>query len=525
MVVEDLGPGRRREYVSSEKRSLVESAELLEVAGRIEEAATVLKKVIEIDPEQSYRIYEKFLTLRLGQNLLKEGIIECSGLISRVPERRFGYALLAKALQNLGYQDQSAAFFQQGIGANEEALNRVYSRLCADADKGTVKESIDRILFVVSHLPDDPNSSHLQEMLDCAVVLTRHFGDLRIGILLTNEGSGVDSYPIQVNRLVVENAHEVILRERLETIGFDIGDHMERIRFIYGDPNSRDYLGELTDAIQDFKPDAVMCFGGILAARILAKPLYAAYPALHVPFNHTNNPCEDFDIYLSTGTPGRTTGRRHPTRWREYTLPLLPAAKRKTFADHQIEPPQGSEVLITVTANMNKRFVDNEFILNVVRFMERHPRTIWVLVGVDNREEFASRDPGLAALIRAGRVRFIRYERDLGSLYEQCDIFINHPYAGGGYSMALAMSEGLPVLTFEHNDACNFLTPLEIFRSYESYFAYLEELIENPELRARVGNKMRRLIAARSQRMVAEQLMGYIGEARRSYRARVSRDK
>lgn len=77
-----------------------------------------------------------------------------------------------------------------------------------------------------------------------------------------------------------------------------------------------------------------------------------------------------------------------------------------------------------------------------------------------------------------------------------CDIYLNPPRIGGGGALAMAMEQGLAVLTFANSDGGDKVGAQAI-SSDDEYFARLQAWVTDPVSRRQAGEALRARFHAR----------------------------
>jgi glycosyltransferase involved in cell wall biosynthesis len=170
-------------------------------------------------------------------------------------------------------------------------------------------------------------------------------------------------------------------------------------------------------------------------------------------------------------------GYHHPFR-----VKLKPVSAPVARAELGIT--DGQVVIVTVGARLPHE-IDGPWAQIMLDVMARNPNAVWLLVG-----GVGTVPPALAAA-RPGQVCTLAQSNELRSIYRCCDLFVNPPRIGGGFSVAEAMGEGLPVLALAGSDAGSKLGG-DAMADEASFFAMLEAMLSSPELRSTTGAEMRR---------------------------------
>ena len=263
------------------------------------------------------------------------------------------------------------------------------------------------------------------------------------------------------------------------------------VRVTLGDPRysmMRRWQRMLAE-VTAFDPDLVF-FIGLYSP--LLKPLYAARPVLGLSV-HAIAPMAQVDVWL-TATPSLAGqwsapwGPKVPPAWghyHPYRIALKPAGEAISRSSWAI--PEESVVLVTVGARLVHE-IGGEWAARMARSLDRFAGVVWVLVGGDGVLPPALRE------LPSDRVRVLGHSENLRGILRCCDIYINPPRLGGGFSVAEAMAEGLPVVTFADSDGGNKVGGSAV-GSMDAYFDRLETLLDQPVLREQDGAAMKNLFS------------------------------
>ena len=246
---------------------------------------------------------------------------------------------------------------------------------------------------------------------------------------------------------------------------------------------------DLLASVAQFDPDMVLFVG--LNSPFLA-PLYAARPVLGLCV-HSVPPLAPVDVWLSAN---RANHRQASAVW----APALPNAwghyhpyrielKPISAPTSRAELGLAADDLVLVSAGARLQHeINGEWAARVAQILHRHPQVVWLLPGRDGPP------PAALAELPATRVRVLPYQDDLRSLYRCCDVYLNPPRIGGGFSVAEAMAEGLPTLAFNESDGGDKLGEHAV-KTMDAYFERLDALITDQALRERTGSSMGALFA------------------------------
>ena len=245
------------------------------------------------------------------------------------------------------------------------------------------------------------------------------------------------------------------------------------------------WLG-LLPAVADFDPDVVL-FVGLYSP--LAGALHAVRPVVGLCTNAVP-PLAPVDVWLSADEATCGTTREiwngafpdplacfHPQRIKVTKGPF--ALKRS-----DIGLAQHAQVWVTVGFRLEQE-VSAAWATRMLETLARHPNAVWLLVGCNN---------GVAptSLQRAppGRVVALAPRPDVPAILSLCDVYVNPPRIGGGFSVLEAMASGLPIVSFANSDGGDKVGDLAVADD-DAYFRRIAELCARPELRTAMGSRMR----------------------------------
>ncbi|HEY8023053.1 MAG TPA: glycosyltransferase [Burkholderiaceae bacterium] len=240
-------------------------------------------------------------------------------------------------------------------------------------------------------------------------------------------------------------------------------------------------------AVGTFDPDMVLFVG--LNSPFLA-PLFSSRPILGLCV-HSTSPMAELDVWL---TGDKTLGGKPCTVWgpaippalayyHPFRVKLKPTAANVSRDD--LELGEKTVVLITVGARLHHE-IDGEWAKRMVGLLKRHPAVQWLLVGGT-----ATRPPALADLPSA-QLKALAHHDDLRAVLRCCDVYVNPPRVGGGFSVAEAMSEGLAVAALKHSDGGDKLGDAAA-ENVDDYFSKLESWTIDAAVRRTEGEKLRTL--------------------------------
>ena len=237
-----------------------------------------------------------------------------------------------------------------------------------------------------------------------------------------------------------------------------------------------------------FDPDLVFFIG--LNSSLIA-PLFQVRPVLGLCV-HSIPPMAPVDVWLSSD---KTLDQQKSDLWspsmpeaftcyHPYRIRLKPISSPVTRSTYGIDAE--AIVLVSVGYRLGSE-IDGEWAQQMVTLLAQHTEVVWLLVGVSQC---------LTALqaIPSTNIRLIDKSEDVRSIYRICDVVVNPPRLGGGFSVAEAMAEGLPVVSFADSDGGNKVG-VHAVRTSEEYLNLLSALIDSTDLRHSIGASMKSIFS------------------------------
>lgn len=164
-----------------------------------------------------------------------------------------------------------------------------------------------------------------------------------------------------------------------------------------------------------------------------------------------------------------------------YRVALQPV--KQSLSRKELGIPSDAVVLISAGYRL-AREIHGEWARGMATFLLAHPQCVWVLLGG------ITALPSELASIPSSQLKIMPATDDVRSVFRCCDIYVNPPRLGGGFSVAEAMAESLPILAFSLSDGGNKIGDEAVFSTVE-YFEKLKELVEREDRRASLGKKMK----------------------------------
>lgn len=237
---------------------------------------------------------------------------------------------------------------------------------------------------------------------------------------------------------------------------------------------------QILQAIDAYSPDVVI-FVGFMSP--LAFKFYEHYPVVGLSV-HALPPVAPVDVWLSADP------QRSVVHWSGVPAPQIfpfsfrfwPAGQATPVDRSSIDLPADATVLVTAGFRLSAE-ITAPWSERVLAFIEAHTDVHWLLIG--GVEELSP-----AVLPQHPRIHRLPPQPRLETWLAMCDIYLNPPRIGGGGALAMAMEQGLAVLTFANSDGGDKVGEQAI-NSDKEYFARLEAWVVDPMTRSQVGDALK----------------------------------
>jgi glycosyltransferase involved in cell wall biosynthesis len=140
--------------------------------------------------------------------------------------------------------------------------------------------------------------------------------------------------------------------------------------------------------------------------------------------------------------------------------------------------------VVWITAGFRlEQEVGGPWAARMIEALNRHPGAVWLLVGGKGQM------PKALQQSPPGKVRALATRPDMAAVLSVCDIYVNPPRMGGGFSVAEAMAARLPVLAFAGSDGGDKVGEWAL-PGIDAYMERLAALTENSALRSEMGEAL-----------------------------------
>lgn len=274
--------------------------------------------------------------------------------------------------------------------------------------------------------------------------------------------------------------------------------------------------------IGEFDPEVILT---TCVISISLELLYPSYPIIYLSLGGISY-SRSIDVYLQASQEHKKaaiennivfrsleSSRIHDLKWGI----ILPEPRKKVQrSDYGIN--DGDFVMVMVGNRLDAE-VNEEFVDLICSFLGTTENARLIIVGQANliylNEHYKE--------IMTKRILRIGYENDLPALYEICDVYVNPFRAGGGFSIAMAMKGGLPVVALNQpfSAAVAYMGDENcLIRTNEEYLYELRRLCSDCCYRREQGVLMKSLINRFTYEESFRQLFEYIDMAKESFNNR-----
>ncbi len=393
----------------------------------------------------------------------------------------------------------------------------IQAKLAASIEqRDLTTKSIDKILFLFGHIQPLPNiGSHMRQIASYVIGFARQFPKKRVQLIVTNE---MTTSNFDFNLHALPKGWKKTLNEQFSELSKKSIPRNLDIVLLDPQQSGDRYFGKIMQTITQFSPDIAFSWLGFFGSDLMRPAIAKICPLISIQFQAGNpmDPCSD--LILAHGHRHSFNDLPHASIWRNHDIPLDPPIRRLQLDRNEIR--QGCEQLIVTTLGGGRietcfsRYSPQDCDRFVSMF-ERFPGLAWILIGVNDSEAICKADQRIRTLVDEGRIRIYTYFDDLRALYLCCDAYVHLPLlSGGGWGIALAIYENLPVLAESGHDADNFLPASSLFEAGVDWTQLLTTVLENDSARAsHIESQTKRIRDRHEPEAVAKQLFEFAKEA------------
>ncbi|MBC3881723.1 glycosyltransferase [Undibacterium sp. LX40W] len=228
---------------------------------------------------------------------------------------------------------------------------------------------------------------------------------------------------------------------------------------------------DIANQISQYEPDILFFVGNhspLLAA------LYEHMPILTLNVN-SHAPLGNYDIWLSAKKAEELHSDIDRSRSAYYPFRVFRQATARDMSYFASEKRNNELTLITVGARLPDE-IKSDWVERIRPLFDEFPKLKWKLIG--GKGELPQALKGLDA----NRIEIIKHSEDIFTQLDTADIYINPPRVGGGFSVAEAMSVGVPCLAYCNTDGGSKLLEYAV-RDSNHFVTELRNLINSSEYR------------------------------------------
>ncbi|VBB05543.1 Hypothetical protein LUCI_0753 [Lucifera butyrica] len=160
----------------------------------------------------------------------------------------------------------------------------------------------------------------------------------------------------------------------------------------------------------------------------------------------------------------------------EYTYQFEPPVSLCTRQELGI--PEDNFAVVVVGNRLDSE-ITMDYAQQIHEFLARNPETFISFIGkFDNFPRF-----NVQFITFQQQTNYLMYRKDLASVYDCCDAYLNPPRLGGGSSAAEALSRGLPVFTFPFGDVSYTAGQRYHIHSFTDIEKFIAKWRQKPEFR------------------------------------------
>lgn len=237
---------------------------------------------------------------------------------------------------------------------------------------------------------------------------------------------------------------------------------------------------QLLQAIDTYNPDVII-FVGLMSPMVFK--LYERYPIVALSV-HALAPVTPVDVWLSAAPETETAcwPALPVPQAMDFPFRFWPTATQQVQDQQATGLPTDGTLLVTIGFRLDQE-ISSPWREQMLDFLDQHPDTHWLLLGVNPNVPMHDL-PRHSRVLRAPPVT------NLQAWLKDCDICVNPPRLGGGGSVAMAMEQGLAVISHANGDGGDKVGAYAQ-ENDEAYFSLLTQWVKNPESRRQAGDELK----------------------------------
>lgn len=309
--------------------------------------------------------------------------------------------------------------------------------------------------------------------LDYAVHLKNLFPSYEIKIFVEDNYYSIDNEVLSpyhftsiTSKSCIQEHHKYLNRNDIEIFYSDVTK------------TKKERTEEIVNEIINYNPDVIISTSDLSLARVF---LYSFFPFVYLSLGGVNYSTLA-DVYLhgdkqevieNDNEKLLNPDLLYDFKWGLSFLSSSIERKRSTYGAN------ATDFLFITVGNRLDAEMSNEFIDIICNFLKKNKSYKWLIVGPGKLRHLEDEYQNLIG----HQVILVNYDNDLPSLYRICDAYLNPFRHGGGFSIAWAMYEGLPIII--SNQPSDGLVYVGVENSCGSeptdFLKELESLNNNPD--------------------------------------------
>lgn len=269
-------------------------------------------------------------------------------------------------------------------------------------------------------------------------------------------------------------------------------------------------LPALIDYVAELSPDLMM----VVHYELLGQAFLGSIPTIHYPMTtiFTDWLKTDCQIYWGHAPLSEVYGEKGPPipidRIGVQRLGVNPSyGDNHVYQREELNLPPGATVVVSIGTRLDREITE-DIARQMMAILKSHPDACWLLVGT------RATIPAIAIMDAVkDRVIVRTFDPHVEAIYEHCDIYLNPPRPGGGFSAAMAMFHHVPVLNVgASSDVGMYLDQEFNDDNLTDMIKRLGTWLCNEELRGMAAEKQReRLLSEFSVEKAVDSLLPILG--------------